>query len=123
MQSDETSRERNPYHYKTHFLQFLENEHKLDILFLKFEDMDVNPSAALQEIINHLGLKVRLTSSQLARITGVTKEAEGKDLTTWGHVAKSITAKNLGSYFDSDIQAMFDRELKVDWRLVKSGTV
>ena len=58
----------NPYHYKTHFLQFLENEQNLDILFLKFEDFDQNPEEAVREIQQYLGIKRKLRSSQMARV-------------------------------------------------------
>ena len=116
--------EENPYNYKTHFLQFLENENKLDILFLKFEDIDQNPGRALEDIIKHLEMDISFTlsSEEVEKIVAVTKEEETETI-TWGKLAQSIGTNNFNAFFDTDITTLFDSELKVDWRLIKSGTV
>lgn len=47
---------KSPYNYKLHFMEYLENDANLDILFFKYEDLRDNLPNAVQNIVQHLGL-------------------------------------------------------------------
>ena len=111
----------NPYNYKTHFLQYLNNEQELDILFLKYEEVDQNPDKAVRNILEHLGLsEVTFSKKEVQGMLGVREE---NILTSWDVISKSVRTSNFSSFFDTDLLLRFDEELKVDWKLVNSGNV
>ena len=61
----------NPYNYKLHFLQFLENEEDLDLLFLKFEEIENDPKRALQQIMDHLEYNLVLSQKEIDKVLNV----------------------------------------------------
>jgi hypothetical protein len=48
---------------------------------------------------------------------------EQNQLTSWNALARSIKASEFVTFFDSELLERFERELKVNWKLVHSGTV
>ena len=111
----------NPYNYKTHFLQYLDNKQKLDILFLKYEEVDQSPDKAIRNILAHLGLnQVSFSKKEVQGMLGVREE---NILTSWNVIFKSVKSSNFSSFFETDLLLRFDEELKVDWKLVNSGNV
>ena len=111
----------NPYNYKTHFMPYLENKEGLDILFLRYEDFEQNPEAAVQKILQHLGLDtVTLTTKDVNHVIQGKKE---NMLPSWKAVSNSIFTKDFYSFFDIELRNKIEKELKVDWNLVMSGTV
>ena len=54
-----------------HFLQFLENEEDLDLLFLKFEEVEHFPKLAIQKILDHLEYDLDLTTKEREKILNV----------------------------------------------------
>ena len=111
----------NPYNYKSHFMPYLENKQKLDILFLKYEDLQQNPAAAVRNILQHLDLShVRFSSEELSQVIQGRKESM---LSSWNALSTSIFTKDFSSYFDPDLLNMVDKELKVNWKLLNSGPV
>ena len=110
----------NPYNYKTHFMQYLLNVEELKILFLKYEDLEQNPVGAVRNILQHMGRDHdTLTIEDVKQVIQVRKDSRP---TSWGVLSKSM-ANEQATSIDPELLNKFDRELKVDWRLVKSGTV
>ena len=112
---------KNPYNYKAHFMQYLENEFDLDIMFFKYEDLEQKPDEAIRNILDHLGLhQVTMTTEEAKEIVEVQDE---NMLTSWNVLSRSIKTNEFAAFFDPELVQKFEKELKIDWKLVKTGIV
>ena len=64
--------------------------------------------------------QVSFTVEEMREIVAVKEE---NLLTSWNVLARSIKTTDFASFFDPELLQKFEKELKVNWKLVKSGTV
>lgn len=78
---------------------------------------------AIDQILEHLGANMQLSTDACKLIMAEVPFEEQTATSTWGEISKRIEKNDFNSFFDLDLLNKFDKVMKVDWRMVRSGSV
>lgn len=111
--------------YKKHLTEFIFNERKHKVLVLKFEDWHHTPYKVIKLVTDFLNIKLTgispLTIRSIVDSSNHSKADEGKMLTNWSFIQKSVAGDDFKDFFDTELDRKFRAMLKINWKILQSG--